>query len=441
MGKEVKIGLAVVGSLLVTFGVVLYKRLNPANPLPASPAPLTAPVAGGDPTADAPPDRPTVVTAAAELDNPQAGAEQAGGWHKHHDRFARQAAATAEDRAEPARSFLPDAADVATDPRLSGQPAAGDSSPAVPAGDPLAGPPAAGDVPVPATAPAVDPNSNTPDPAAGSADPAASTVQPNAPDPGGSGFYRPDQSRLRPASHDQDPADPRAGFDPRQDRYGEASRPAEVPAEPGALPADRYGLAAMPAGRAEMGDPTADPRARFAPGAYAAPGQTGAPTAAEPGKYVVQPNDNYWIVSEKVYGTGAYFKALQERNRAEHPRSDRLQVGDVLAVPPAGELHRQYPDLCPKPKHVRSPRQVQAVAASARQRMGANVYVVEQGDTLFDIARYKLGKASRWAEIYELNRDTLGEDFDYLRPGTELVMPTADRGDALTRQRDEGYQR
>ena len=36
-----------------------------------------------------------------------------------------------------------------------------------------------------------------------------------------------------------------------------------------------------------------------------------------------------------------------------------------------------------------------------------------EGDTLFNIARYELGKASRWVEIYEFNRDLLGKDFNY----------------------------
>ena len=52
-----------------------------------------------------------------------------------------------------------------------------------------------------------------------------------------------------------------------------------------------------------------------------------------------------------------------------------------------------------------------------------NVYVVEEGDTLFDIARYELGKASRWADIYNLNRDVLGKDYNYLTPGMQLVLP------------------
>jgi hypothetical protein len=53
-----------------------------------------------------------------------------------------------------------------------------------------------------------------------------------------------------------------------------------------------------------------------------------------------------------------------------------------------------------------------------------------------------LGKASRWAEIYDLNRDTLGEDFDYLQPGTELAMPPkGPAADSVTRGRDGGIQR
>jgi nucleoid-associated protein YgaU len=62
------------------------------------------------------------------------------------------------------------------------------------------------------------------------------------------------------------------------------------------------------------------------------------------------------------------------------------------------------------------------------------VYVVEEGDTLFDIARYELGKASRWAEIYDLNRGQLGTDYNYIAPGTKLMLPDAvtSEPDALT---------
>ena len=66
-----------------------------------------------------------------------------------------------------------------------------------------------------------------------------------------------------------------------------------------------------------------------------------------------------------------------------------------------------------------------------------------EGDTLFDIARYELGKASRWVEIYEMNREALGKDVDYLIPGTELVLPGESpvRPDPLARRPTRGYQR
>jgi nucleoid-associated protein YgaU len=147
-----------------------------------------------------------------------------------------------------------------------------------------------------------------------------------------------------------------------------------------------------------------------------------APLPIENGKYTVQPGDTLWSISEAVYGTGGYFKALGEHNRRVLPHSDVLAVGSQLSVPPREDLECDYPSLCPKPRKsaLVSPR---AQSYPARPVSGRDIYIVNEGDTLFDIARHELGKASRWAEIYELNRDLLGEDFDYLRPGTELRMP------------------
>ena len=163
--------------------------------------------------------------------------------------------------------------------------------------------------------------------------------------------------------------------------------------------------------------------------------------AVENGKYTVAPNDSYWIIAEKVYGNGAYFKALLEHNRARHPRSDKLQVGDVLDAPSAALLADRYPDLCPRPRKVPWPAK-RLQPASTRRHAGERVYVVGEGDTLFDIARHELGKASRWTEIYDLNHDVLGEDFDYLRPGTELALPRDHREtDTVTRKDDPVYQR
>ncbi len=69
------------------------------------------------------------------------------------------------------------------------------------------------------------------------------------------------------------------------------------------------------------------------------------------------------------------------------------------------------------------------------------MYVVREGDTLFDVAKFELGKASRWVEIYELNRDILGQQFDYLTPGMQLVLPNNQPGGTLTQRPEQVYQR
>jgi LysM repeat protein len=142
-------------------------------------------------------------------------------------------------------------------------------------------------------------------------------------------------------------------------------------------------------------------------------------------QYTVQPNDSYWTISEKVYGTGGYFKALYEYNRKRSKIPDELKLGQVLLVPEEGVLRRSYPDLCPKPRKTVASGQQRLTSATGRLRGPGRVYTVTEGDTLFEIARHELGKPARWAEIYELNREVLGEDTDFLRPGTELILPTA----------------
>jgi nucleoid-associated protein YgaU len=155
------------------------------------------------------------------------------------------------------------------------------------------------------------------------------------------------------------------------------------------------------------------------------------------GTYTVQPNDNYWEISRKVYGAGSYFKALAEHNRRKVPSEDELAVGDVISVPEIAKLEESYPGLCPRSSR-REIVQRRAAVAGAPVRnvgyVGGRRYVVQEGDTLFDIARCELGKAARWVEIYELNRDMLGEDFDYLTPGLELALPGEDKADNVTQR-------
>ena len=178
----------------------------------------------------------------------------------------------------------------------------------------------------------------------------------------------------------------------------------------------------------------------------------GSQTRGENGEYEVQPNDSYWVISKKLYGSGSYFKALAEHNSRKYPRQDQLQIGDVIIAPSLSQLEQTYPDLVPEESH-RNVQQSRTTAVNmVGQYSGGRNYVVEEGDTLSDIARYELGKSNRWVEIYELNRDRLGKDFDYLVPGISLILPndavgnggtiSSGRGDdVLTRRPGAVYRR
>jgi nucleoid-associated protein YgaU len=200
------------------------------------------------------------------------------------------------------------------------------------------------------------------------------------------------------------------------------------------------------AGSAEESDFTAAARPRTA---RSGNGPVGNSYEAESssragGTYEVQPNDTFWLISQKVYGSGAYFKALAEQNRGKVAARDKLRVGETISTPTIAQLEQAFPELCPKPAHRESARSRASLASTRGGYAGQRSYEVQEGDTLFDIARNELGKASRWAEIYELNRDALGKDFDYLTPGMQLILPPKDAPapiDKTTRRSGSEYDR
>jgi len=173
---------------------------------------------------------------------------------------------------------------------------------------------------------------------------------------------------------------------------------------------------------------------------------TAGDSSGKAGTYLVQPNDSYWVISERLYGTGAYFRALAQHNRATIPDENRLRVGQQILAPDASELEKAYPDLCPKLAHRKARERRTSLASTRNLPKGGRVYVVQQGDNLFDIARYELGKAARWTEIVDLNQQLLGSDLNelnYLTPGMKLILPDDQEEPAanVARQPSSVYQR
>jgi nucleoid-associated protein YgaU len=438
MGKEVKIGLGVIVALLLVFGTLLARKLatsemaTDAGPVPTAAHPI-APAASRE--------KPQVVT--AQKGEPHAASISKGMWG--------QSGHGGEGHAEtssdvPRANYLPDDRATAEEPVADRY----------------------GNEEQTAT---VEETSTERPVRAASSNPFQRRMQ-----AGGGNEPRVQDADARPNmlpadAHEATALEPRREEPVRTARQPVRRLSAEMPldeadnssaiatpdlaAEPATdvdVAAGEPQLAAMPARdedapletavEPEVSEPVAQPRYRSQVPAERRVNNTTEPVTQD-GKYTIQPNDTLWTVSEKVYGNGRYFKAIAEHNRGKYPHPDRLTVGTVISVPPVATLEQNYPGLVPKQRKSAMVAS-RTVQASARQRMtgGANVYVVEEGDTLFDIARYELGKASRWAEIYDLNREVLGEDFDYLQPGTELAMPAKASGgnDPIT-QRNPGYQR
>ncbi len=148
--------------------------------------------------------------------------------------------------------------------------------------------------------------------------------------------------------------------------------------------------------------------------------QTLPPARPASGKYTVMPNDNYSAIAKRVYGNAGYFKALAEYNRQAHPRIHNLQVDDEVLTPELTLLRDKYGILCPKMRTAAAPNRLATLVATTGP---TRIYIVEEGDTIYDIAKYELGKASRWAEIIALNRALLGSDIHFVRPGMKLRLP------------------
>jgi nucleoid-associated protein YgaU len=171
--------------------------------------------------------------------------------------------------------------------------------------------------------------------------------------------------------------------------------------------------------------------------------------------YRVVPGDNFWKISQNQYGTARYFQALTRHNQDRVPDPQKLKPGTAISTPSVALLEKRYPDLIEKsapagasgpvadPKETR-PRFERPISDSAAERAfdgvagkrsqtdtsvgyfysksGEPMYRVGSDDTLTGIAQRHLGRASRWTEIYDQNRDVLKSPND-LTLGTVIRLP------------------
>lgn len=63
-------------------------------------------------------------------------------------------------------------------------------------------------------------------------------------------------------------------------------------------------------------------------------------------------------------------------------------------------------------------------ATPVETKKATKTYTVKRGDSLSKIAKNELGKASRWNEIYQLNKSVIGSNPNLIYPGQVYTLPT-----------------
>ncbi len=125
--------------------------------------------------------------------------------------------------------------------------------------------------------------------------------------------------------------------------------------------------------------------------------------------YSVQPGDTLWMIAERFYGSGYEYPRIVEANTGR-------TMADGRHFTEAGVIHPGWTLIIPLP--------------NSSSTNSQHTYLVKSGDTLARIAESALGDASRWPEIFELNRGkaTLPDgriltDPNLIWPGLELQLP------------------
>ena len=146
--------------------------------------------------------------------------------------------------------------------------------------------------------------------------------------------------------------------------------------------------------------------------------ETSAVAAGTPGpsrtvEYVVQPNDSMWMIAKRWFGDPNRWREIASSNPEINP--DRLEVGQRLQLPARDDT-----------RTVGLNRAASIPAATSMTPVpagSARYYTVHSGDTLSTIAEAQYRTQSRWREIYNANRTTIGGNPDKLNVGMKLRIP------------------
>ncbi len=100
----------------------------------------------------------------------------------------------------------------------------------------------------------------------------------------------------------------------------------------------------------------------------------------------------------------------EAKKRAEKELAERKATLEAKAKEEAEELRKRGEAM-------------KAAMQKAKEKAEGKTYVVQGGDSLSKIAEAELGDSTRWTEIYELNKDIIGDNPNLIKPGQKLRLP------------------
>jgi len=118
-------------------------------------------------------------------------------------------------------------------------------------------------------------------------------------------------------------------------------------------------------------------------------------------------------ILDRLFGRG---KKEEEEEKAPE------RVSEEAARKRREELARKRRESAEARKRFEE-REKGRLAAKAKAEEAARTYVVKSGDSLSKIAKELYGDAKRWPEIYEANKELIGDDPNLIHPGQELKIP------------------
>ncbi len=126
----------------------------------------------------------------------------------------------------------------------------------------------------------------------------------------------------------------------------------------------------------------------------------------------VQPGDTFASLAVAYYGHEKYTRFLIDSNpQIEDPR--RLRIGSRIKIPPVPPAEKLSLSNEPAPR----------AAPVDKDAAGRRTYRVKPGDSFYRIARNVLADASRWEEVFALNKELVGSDPKKLQVGQVLTLP------------------